>query len=551
MSTDARSYRPRITLDELQQEGLERTMARMRSSLALRALGNVSVTAESALRLLLFEALDGRQGEMRLLRDLKTDWFATMRGLTDVSLIVPKDPAGLEAYGRKIAADAAPVPRHGWQPAEGQASTWSPGIWQHASGKRMAVRQVDWVDDGVYGKVEWLGVDTRTYETKPLGCDADAMVGWSQVGRLEQGLDAERLSVLADHARGVVPPPVPQVPEPWVRETPGHYHRYWPQGGIAAACFPDGNWCVCNELSAEVEGGIGLVGREPEGCDRDRWVLAHLKQATDCALADRGHGTPSDGWAPEPEVWTAWAETSAGSWRRTKVGSGSAVVTSDGAREANDAVLSERPYAFLTGGPYVAPKWREASSAAEAALYIITLPEEEQRREVERWTTGGMRVPADFHTTTKAPVSVVPEAPAQVEPTAEVIPAPAPAPEPAAAAPATEKPLVPDVWDRPQMWEYYDTDPWDIPENNTALHAYYEEGGWIRCAAQSDDRVFHLYWSPESIRQVLPPFPETDGFGRRMIVQRSPDVGVAHIIPDDWGEEGGMLGDGGTWSPGS
>ena len=46
----------------------------------------------------------------------------------------------------------------------------------------MSVRRIDWVDDGVYGKVEWLGVDTTTYRTTPLGTDSGAMVGWGKVG---------------------------------------------------------------------------------------------------------------------------------------------------------------------------------------------------------------------------------------------------------------------------------------------------------------------------------------------------------------------------------
>ena len=39
-------------------------------------------------------------------------------------------------------------------------------------------------------------------------------------------------------------------------------------------------------------------------------------------------------------------------------------------------------------------------------------------------------------------------------------------------------------------------------------------------------------------------------FNRTVSVQKSPDVGVAHMIPEDWDEPRGATGDIGMWSPG-
>ena len=40
---------------------------------------------------------------------------------------------------------------------------WQEGLWLHASGKMMHVWYCDWVNEGAYGSVKWLGVDTVTY----------------------------------------------------------------------------------------------------------------------------------------------------------------------------------------------------------------------------------------------------------------------------------------------------------------------------------------------------------------------------------------------------
>lgn len=60
-------------------------------------------------------------------------------------------------------------------------NTWEPqGIWEHASGKRMAVTRCDWVSDGLCGEVYWLGVDPEGTIT-PLGHDSDSTTGWKPV----------------------------------------------------------------------------------------------------------------------------------------------------------------------------------------------------------------------------------------------------------------------------------------------------------------------------------------------------------------------------------
>ena len=106
------------------------------------------------------------------------------------------------------------------------------------------------------------------------------------------------------------------------------------------------------------------------------------------------------------------------------------------------------------------------------------------------------------------------------------------------------------VYDRPVGWEYYDQGGWEFPGSQDEMHAYYEAAGWLRCAAQLEDRMLELYWHPDGAEQNLPPFPGRDSYNRGVDVQRSPDVGVAHMGPEDWEEPRGATGDIGTWSPG-
>jgi len=59
-----------------------------------------------------------------------------------------------------------------------------------------------------------------------------------------------------------------------------------------------------------------------------------------------------------------------------------------------------------------------------------------------------------------------------------------------------------------------------------------------------------LYWTPKTSAQKLPAYTGRDSFNRTVVVQKSPDVGVAHMIPEDWDEPRGATGDIGMWSPG-
>lgn len=114
---------------------------------------------------------------------------------------------------------------------------------------------------------------------------------------------------------------------------------------------------------------------------------------------------------------------------------------------------------------------------------------------------------------------------------------------PAAAAPPAAPKLrpapgvpQPAAYARPPHWEYYDEDPWELPDSQSPMHAYYTRHGWMRCATVAEGRAFHLYWVTETAKQGLKPFPAMDARGRKMQVQSSPDLGTAHIIPEDWGE---------------
>lgn len=106
------------------------------------------------------------------------------------------------------------------------------------------------------------------------------------------------------------------------------------------------------------------------------------------------------------------------------------------------------------------------------------------------------------------------------------------------------------VYDRPAHWEYSDQGEWEFPETQAAMHAYYTAAGWLRCAAQLEDRLLEFYWTPDGSKQSLAPFDGRDSYNRTVAPQRSPDVGVAHMVPEDWDEPRGATGDIGMWSPG-
>jgi hypothetical protein len=117
--------------------------------------------------------------------------------------------------------------------------------------------------------------------------------------------------------------------------------------------------------------------------------------------------------------------------------------------------------------------------------------------------------------------------------------------------PTDEEDIIPvKVYDRPVGWEYYDHGGWEFPQSQDEMHSYYEAAGWIRCAAQLQDRMLELYWHPDGAEQGLAPYEGRDSYNRGVNVQRSPDVGVAHMVPEDWDEPRGATGDIGTWSPG-
>jgi hypothetical protein len=55
---------------------------------------------------------------------------------------------------------------------------WSEGVWEHASGDTMRVRRCDWISNGLYGEVYWLG--TNQYgDIIPLGGNgSEATANW-------------------------------------------------------------------------------------------------------------------------------------------------------------------------------------------------------------------------------------------------------------------------------------------------------------------------------------------------------------------------------------
>ena len=106
------------------------------------------------------------------------------------------------------------------------------------------------------------------------------------------------------------------------------------------------------------------------------------------------------------------------------------------------------------------------------------------------------------------------------------------------------------MYDRPVGWEFYDHGGWEFPQSQDEMHSYYEAAGWIRCAAQLEDRMLELYWHPDGAKHDLPAYAGKDSYNRGIDVQRSPDVGLAHMVPEDWDEPRGATGDIGLWSPG-
>ena len=55
---------------------------------------------------------------------------------------------------------------------------------------------------------------------------------------------------------------------------------------------------------------------------------------------------------------------------------------------------------------------------------------------------------------------------------------------------------------------------------------------------------------PSCAKHDLPAYAGKDSYNRGIDVQRSPDVGLAHMVPEDWDEPRGATGDIGLWSPG-
>jgi hypothetical protein len=104
------------------------------------------------------------------------------------------------------------------------------------------------------------------------------------------------------------------------------------------------------------------------------------------------------------------------------------------------------------------------------------------------------------------------------------------------------------TYPRPHIWDYFDQGEWDFPPSQREMHRYYTNAGWIRFAAALGDRTIEGYWSPALNLQGLPAYPGRDANNRGIVKQKSPDVGVAHLIPDDWDEEPGHTHEA-VWSP--
>jgi hypothetical protein len=65
--------------------------------------------------------------------------------------------------------------------AHASRGSWRSGLYEHASGKRMVVRPCNWISDGAYGEVYWLGVDPDSGEIIPLGASKDCLQEWSKI----------------------------------------------------------------------------------------------------------------------------------------------------------------------------------------------------------------------------------------------------------------------------------------------------------------------------------------------------------------------------------
>mgnify|MGYP003653408249 FL=1 len=104
---------------------------------------------------------------------------------------------------------------------------------------------------------------------------------------------------------------------------------------------------------------------------------------------------------------------------------------------------------------------------------------------------------------------------------------------------AEEDAELPDTYRRISHWDYFDTDgPWEFPEEENEVSAYYTDAGWIRMGIPLEDRFLSAYWTPLRVDQeALAPYPKNDGYNRTVKVQSTPEVGQAHIIPEDWGTD--------------
>jgi len=127
-----------------------------------------------------------------------------------------------------------------------------------------------------------------------------------------------------------------------------------------------------------------------------------------------------------------------------------------------------------------------------------------------------------------------------------------PAPAVVALEPEAEPPMPAELlrtYKRPAHWEYYDDGEWELPPGQEELHAYYTAAGWIRCAAGMDGRTLQFYWTPNGAEQGLPPHPGRDDQNRMVLAQRAPEIGVAHLVPEDWGEDRAATEAAAVWSP--
>lgn len=109
---------------------------------------------------------------------------------------------------------------------------------------------------------------------------------------------------------------------------------------------------------------------------------------------------------------------------------------------------------------------------------------------------------------------------------------------------------VPELYARQPHWEYFDQGEWEIPDFEEQLHRYYDDAGWIRCAAAAEGVTVQLYWTPRSADQDLPVWPGPDAEGRTLTVQTVPEVGTAHVIPQGFGGERDAMEGAVVWSPG-